>query len=60
MDLNKTITLRQLLDYCKRYDNENGSYPESEFEGQEVFCEICDYVFGGYEYNSQAQELFND
>jgi hypothetical protein len=36
------IELAELARYCKQYDSENDSYPESEWEGRFVFEYILD------------------
>lgn len=40
IDWDKTITFRQLKEYCEEYDNDNGSYPESKYEGLSVLSKI--------------------
>jgi len=32
-----TIDLNRLKTWCKKYDKENGEFPESQFEGKEVY-----------------------
>lgn len=34
------IFIARLEEVCRQYDRENGSYPESQYEGYEVFCEF--------------------
>jgi len=38
--LNKTLTVEQLRDMCKDFDESHGTYPEHECEGGAVFSFI--------------------
>ena len=44
ISLETKITLKQLKDYCMKYDGDYDSYPESEFEGLCVFNDVIDYM----------------
>lgn len=41
-DLNMNISIEQLKNLIIKYDICNGSYPESEYEGLEVYNFICE------------------
>lgn len=47
-----SISLYELMVLCKSYDSTNGCYPESEYEGLEVFEFIID--------KSLLTGIFND
>ncbi len=39
---NFILSLDQLKELCKKYDKENGNYPESEYEGYSMYEYICE------------------
>jgi len=55
--LDRTVSLRELLDLCRKYDGYGHSpYPENRFEGESVFEEIFEELVG--EPLDNPKELF--
>lgn len=38
------ISIDKLQELCELYDKENGMYPETQYQGLDVFETICDYL----------------
>ena len=44
----KIISIKELKKICDEYDNANGVFPESRFEGCAVYNFICEKISKGY------------
>lgn len=60
INLNQTLTLKQVIDICKKYDcNGANRFPESEFEGASVGQSIIEEVSGEELNSEQLNQIFN-
>jgi hypothetical protein len=45
--MRKTISLDSLKQICEKYDKQFGKFPESEFEGNDVYEYVIDFLEEG-------------